>query len=66
MQGNGVFSKLGEDWFDEYWMNYGLTTMKKGSDMVVIRRLDDFLSFKSGDKSLIVPMQKKRKQGRKS
>lgn len=66
MQGNGVFSKLGEDWFDEYWMNYGLTTMKKGSDMVVIRRLDDFLSFKGGDKSLIVPMQKKRKQGRKS
>lgn len=25
--GNGVFSKLGEKWFDEYWINYGTTTM---------------------------------------
>lgn len=27
--GNGVFSKLGEKWFDEYWMNYGIATMLK-------------------------------------
>jgi Restriction endonuclease EcoRV len=26
LQGNGVFSKLGENWFDEYWSNYGEIT----------------------------------------
>lgn len=30
--GNGVFAKLGEEWFDEYWMNYGITTMIKKGD----------------------------------
>ena len=23
VSGNGMFAKLGEDWFDDYWMNYG-------------------------------------------
>lgn len=31
LKGNGVFAKLGEDVFDEYWINYGkLTILKKG------------------------------------
>jgi hypothetical protein len=29
LQGNGVFSKLGEEWFDEYWKNYGKITIQK-------------------------------------
>ena len=44
--GNGVFSKLGEEWFDEYWMNYGTATMIKNSKMVRITSIWDFLEFK--------------------
>lgn len=63
IKGNGIFAKLGEDWFDEYWMNYEVTSMKKNNNIVPIRRLEDFMDFKSGDKSLIVPViTKKRKK----
>src|SRR6185369_11317305 len=24
---NGIFSQLGEEWFDEYWINHGSATM---------------------------------------
>lgn len=44
--GNGVFSKLGEDWFDEYWMNYGTTTMIKDGKTVKVTNIWDFLEFK--------------------
>lgn len=27
LEGNGVFKNLGEQWFDEYWMNYGKIQM---------------------------------------
>jgi hypothetical protein len=35
----GVFSKLGEKWFDEYWMNHGSATMLRDGKPVPIRRL---------------------------
>ncbi len=44
--GNGVFSKLGESWFDEYWMNYGIATMIKDGETVIITNIWDFLEFK--------------------
>ncbi|QWR78171.1 type II restriction endonuclease [Candidatus Magnetomonas plexicatena] len=56
LQGRGIFSKLGEDWFDEYWMNYGLTTMKRKGTTIRITRLEDFIDFKGGDTNLIVPL----------
>jgi hypothetical protein len=62
LQGNGVFAKLGEDWFDEYWMNYGLTTMKRKDETITIRRLEDFVDFKGGNKKLIVPIVTKKKK----
>lgn len=62
LQGNGVFSKLGEDWFDEYWMNYGVTSMKKTGKTIAIKRLQDFVDFKGGDKSLINPVTTKRRR----
>ena len=65
VEGRGIFSRLGEDWFDEYWMNYGIATMKKGKDAVPIRQLSDFLAFKGVDSSLIVPIEKKRKREEK-
>jgi len=45
-KGNGVFSKLGEKWFDEYWMNYGTATMIKDGKTIKITNIWDFLEFK--------------------
>jgi len=43
---NGIFSNLGEEWFDEYWINYGsLTSVKNGKPAKIIT-LKDFLEFK--------------------
>ncbi|NLA16349.1 MAG: restriction endonuclease [Bacteroidales bacterium] len=44
--GNGVFSKLGEEWFDEYWINYGSATMIKDGKTIKINSIWDFLEFK--------------------
>lgn len=44
--GNGVFSKLGESWFDEYWINYGNLTMIKDGKTLKITNIWDFLEFK--------------------
>ena len=43
---NGVFSQLGEEWFDEYWINYGSATMVKDGKPIKITTLKDFLEFK--------------------
>jgi len=45
-QGNGIFSKLGEEWFDEYWINYGSASMVKDGKTIKITKLKDFLEFK--------------------
>lgn len=44
--GRGVFSKLGEEWFDEYWINYGNATIIKDGKPVSITNIWDFLEFK--------------------
>lgn len=44
--GNGVFSQLGEEWFDEYWMNYGTATMVKDGKAIKVNSIWDFLEFK--------------------
>jgi hypothetical protein len=61
LAGNGVFAKLGEEWFDEYWMNYGVTTRIKKGKARSIRSLRDFVDFKRGDKNKIVIMKTKKK-----
>ena len=43
---NGIFSQLGEEWFDEYWINYGSATMVKNGVPKKITTLADFLEFK--------------------
>jgi hypothetical protein len=57
VDGHGMFSKLGESWFDDYWMNYGKITVKglKGKTKT-ITKLADFVKYRKGDVSLIVPM----------
>ena len=54
--GHGMFSKLGEEWFDEYWMNYKkITTRNDKGDTKKISTLREFVEYKRGDVSLIVP-----------
>ena len=56
ISGNGMFSNLGEDWFDDYWMNYGKITIKTESgDTEKITSLKEFVDYRGGDTSLIVP-----------
>jgi hypothetical protein len=43
---NGIFSQLGEEWFDEYWINFGSATMVKDGKTVKITSLKNFLEFK--------------------
>jgi len=52
---NGMFSKLGENWFDDYWMNYNKISIKdeKGKP-VKIRSLEEFVKYRKGNSSLIV------------
>lgn len=44
--GRGVFSKLGEEWFDEYWINYGEASILKEGKSMKITNIWDFLEFK--------------------
>lgn len=57
--GHGVFAKLGEKWFDEYWMNHGQATMLRAGKSVPIKTLADFMDFKGADKKLITPVRTK-------
>jgi hypothetical protein len=43
---NGIFSELGEEWFDEYWMNFGSVIMLRNGKTVKITNFHDFLEFK--------------------
>lgn len=56
LKGNGVFKNLGEEWFDQYWMNYGKITIKTGTGaQKKITKLDEFLRFKGADPELANP-----------
>lgn len=61
LKGNGIFAKLGERWFDEYWMNYGVATMIKDGKSLKIKNLLDFVKFKGGDVSRVNRVVSKRK-----
>lgn len=55
VNGRGMFSKLGETWFDEYWMNYKqITISQPDGSTKKISNLSDFVKYKNGDASLIV------------
>jgi hypothetical protein len=62
-----VFSKLGEEWFDDYWMNYRKITIPDGKGGTKkISNLRDFVNYRRGDVSLIVPKHNREpKMGRK-
>jgi len=53
--GRGMFSKLGEDWFDEYWMNYKKITTQDGKGGTKkISTIRELVEYKNGDVSLVV------------
>ncbi len=55
IDGKGMFSKLGEQWFDEYWMNYKkITVQDKNGGTKKISSLREFVEYKNGDVTLIV------------
>jgi len=53
LSSNGMFSRLGETWFDDYWINYKKITKSDGSGKIT--NLKDFVEYKGGDINLIVP-----------
>ena len=60
--GKGMFSALGEDWFDDYWMNYGtITTKREDGQTQTIRSLTDFVRYRRGDVSKVVAKARRRR-----
>ena len=56
----GMFGQLGENWFDDYWMNYGLIQALDGQGgFSKITKLRDFVAYRGGDLSLIIPRRSK-------
>ncbi|MCH9055244.1 EcoRV family type II restriction endonuclease [Synechococcus sp. PCC 6716] len=56
LSGNGIFAKLVEEWFDDYWMNFGKIIVKCPDGKTKrITSLVDFVKYRGGDPSLIVP-----------
>ncbi|MBP9694729.1 MAG: EcoRV family type II restriction endonuclease [Alphaproteobacteria bacterium] len=55
VNGKGMFSKLGESWFDDYWMNYKKITIPDGKGGTKkISTLQEFVEYRKGDISLVV------------
>jgi len=51
---NGIFRNLGEEVFDDYWMNYGkITVLTEDGKNKKITKLKDFLEYRGIDSSLI-------------
>ena len=66
LSGNGMFSLLGEEWFDDYWMNYGKITVQNDIGKTKkITNLHDFVIYRGGDTSLIFPRASRRQTIRK-
>jgi len=55
---NGIFAKLGEQWFDEYWINYGKIAVagaiSKSGKPLYITNLANYLRFKGMDDAWIL------------
>jgi len=60
LDGNGVFKKLGEKWFDDYWINYGKIQMSLPEGKVKkITLLKNFLEYRGKNSKLANPMARK-------
>ena len=64
ISGNGVFARLGEKIFDEYWMNYGRQQVpdpKIQGKFKKLTKISEFLKFKGIDSSLANSIKSMRK-----
>ncbi|MDR2925744.1 MAG: EcoRV family type II restriction endonuclease [Azoarcus sp.] len=53
--GHGMFSRLGEKWFDEYWTNYGNMMIPDGGNgFKKVSALREFVEYRHGDVSLVI------------
>lgn len=69
LNGNGVFKNLGENIFNEYWINQGVLIVpdtKKVGTYKKLTSLIEFLDFKGIDVSKINPVQPKKKNKKKT
>ncbi|HQB10914.1 MAG TPA: type II restriction endonuclease [bacterium] len=65
LSNNGMFSKLGEEWFDDYWINYRKITVKNGKNSTKkISSLEEFVRYRKGDVSKIVKRKSAKKKGK--
>ena len=56
VNGAGMFSELGEEWFDDYWMNYKkIYIADNNGSTKPISTLREFVEYKKGDVEKIVP-----------
>ncbi len=62
LHGRGVFKNLGEEWFDEYWMNYKKIKVKTDKGTIkFITSLPEYLKYRGIDPKLAYPKAKKTK-----
>lgn len=55
INGNGMFSRLGETWFDDYWINYRKIQIRQpDGSYKLIGNLHDFVAYRQGNPDLIV------------
>lgn len=60
INGRGMFSKLGEKWFDDYWINFRkIKTTTTNGDTSIISSLKEFVEYRKGDVNLIIPKRSK-------
>jgi hypothetical protein len=60
INGRGMFSRLGEKWFDDYWINFRkIKTTTNSGDTSIISSLKEFVEYRKGDVKLIVPKRTK-------
>jgi hypothetical protein len=61
LAGHGTFKHLGEEWFDEYWMNFGKIIIKdENGNTKKLTSLREFLKYRGHDESLINPRTSKK------
>lgn len=50
----GMFSDLGEEWFDDYWMNFNkISVTTEGGTTKKINNLEDFVKYRGGPVELV-------------
>ena len=60
VSGKGMFANLGEEWFDEYWINYAkIQVANDKGEFKAITTLKAFVEYRKGDASLILPRRTK-------